>query len=120
MTPARMKLSRTSVGLAVRAARAAARLTLKDLAGLTGIVLSTLSRTENGERDLAWTELLLVAEAVKIDPSRLHDLARNIEEKGAAEKQSQRNRLAEDLLELERLGIEAAIEARALSGASGS
>lgn len=115
-----MKLSRTSVGLAIRAAREAAGLTLKDLSGLTGIVLSTLSRTETGDRDLAWTELLLVAEAVKIDPSQLHALARSIEERGAAEKQAQRNRLAEDLLELERLGIEAAIEARALSGASGA
>jgi transcriptional regulator with XRE-family HTH domain len=108
-----MKLSRTSVGLAVRVAREAAGLTLKDLSGMTEIVLSTLSRTENGERDISWTELLTISAAVKIDPDKLHELALNIEAQGATEKQAQRNQLAEDLLELQRLGIEAAIEARA-------
>jgi transcriptional regulator with XRE-family HTH domain len=111
-----MKLSRTSVGLAVRAAREAAGLTLKDLAGTTGITTSSLSRSENGERDLAFTEVLAIAEALRVDAETLRTLAETFERAGAPEKQSARAELSRDLNELQRMAIEAAIEARVPRG----
>lgn len=114
-----MKLSRASIGLAVRAAREAAALTLNDLAGLTGLTQSTLSRTELGERDVAFAEVLAIAKAVKIDLEALLTLAETFERDGAAtnlaQKRSAKDQLARDMNELQRLAIEAAIEARALS-----
>ena len=110
-----MNLTRTSVGLAVRAAREAAGHTLKDLAGLTGISLSSLSRSENAERDLAFTEVLAIASALKIDAETLRTLAETFERAGAAATQTKRDQLSRDLNDLQRIAVEAAIEARALA-----
>ena len=111
-----MKLSRASVGLAVRAAREAAGLTLNDVAGMTGMTQSTLSRTELGERDLAYTEILGIAEVAKIDVEALRTLAETFERDGDAEmhatKQRAKNQLAHELNDLQRLAIETAIQAR--------
>jgi transcriptional regulator with XRE-family HTH domain len=113
-----MKLKRTSVGLAVRAAREAAGLTLKDLAGMTGLTLSSLSRSETGDRDIAFTEVLAIAEALKVDADTLRTLAETFERAGATEKRKQLEGLAQDLNDLQRVAIEAAIEARALHRAA--
>jgi transcriptional regulator with XRE-family HTH domain len=104
-----MKLSRPSVGLAVRAAREAAGLTLKDLAGMTEIPVYLLSRTELGERDLGYTELLAVIDAVKIDEIVLRDFAATFERDGVAEKRQ----VVRDLNELQREAIAALIGTRA-------
>ena len=112
-------LSRASLGLAVRAAREAAGLTLNDLVGMTGLTQSTLSRSELGERDIAFTELLAIADAVKVDLEDLRTLAETFEREGAAEKhaakQHARSQLAHDLNDLQRLAIETAVAARAMS-----
>jgi|GEM_PF-5007669 len=110
-----MKLSRISVGLAVRAAREAAGLTLNDLAGITGITLSSLSRSETGQRDLAFTEVLAISDGLKVDPETLRSLAETFERAGVTKTQHKRDQLARDLNDLQRLAIEATIEARALA-----
>lgn len=110
-----MQLSRISVGLAVRAARDAAGLTLNDLATMTGITASSLSRSETGQRDLAYTEVLAIADALKIDGEALRTLAETFERAGVENNQRQRDALARDLNDLQRLAIEAAIEARAFA-----
>ena len=107
-----MKLTRTSLGLAVRAARGAAQLTLSDLAAATELTVSSLSRTEHGERDLGFGEASLIAEALKIDVETLRSLAETFERAGAADKKSASADLARDLNELQRVAIEAVIEAR--------
>ncbi len=110
-----MKLSRASVGLAIRAARDAAGLTLKDLSGLTGVTLSSLSRTESGLRDVEFAELVAISNAVKIGVDDLRTMAESCELQGVAENHKQRTALEEELLKLQQLAIAAAIEARALS-----
>lgn len=107
-----MKLSRASVGLAVRAARDAAQLTLNDLANMTGITLASLSRSENGLRDIEFAEAVAIANAAKIDVETLRTLAETFERAGAAKTAKKRSALEEDLNELQRLAVEAAIEAR--------
>ncbi len=107
-----MKLTRVSLGMAVRTAREAAKLTLNDLAIATGLTQSSLSRSEIGQRDLAFTEVLAIAEVLKIEVSQLRDLAETFERDGVSEKAEKRDQLAHDLNELQRTAIEAAIEAR--------
>lgn len=107
------------MGLAIRTSRDAASLTLNDLASLTGLTQSTLSRTELGERDVAFTEILAIAEAVNIDVEALRTLAETFEREGAAanmaEKKSAKVQLARDMNQLQRLAIESAIELRSLA-----
>jgi transcriptional regulator with XRE-family HTH domain len=110
-----MKLSRTSLGLAVRAARDAAKMTIGDLATATDISHTLLSRSENGLRDLSFTEVEAIAAAVKIGPEDLRTLAETFERAGAHEKQQNITQLQRDLNELQRKAVEAAIEVRALS-----
>ena len=106
-----MKLSRTALGLAVRAARGAARLTLKDLAEPAGMTVSSLSRSENGERDLTYVEIDAIATAVRIELEDLRTLAETFERDGTVAREDQ----AREINKLQRLAIEAAIEARALA-----
>ena len=107
-----MKLSRTSIGLAVRAARNAAGLTLKDLAVPAGMTISSLSRSENGERDMTFAEMTAIAAKVGIGIEDFRTLAETFERDGAASIAEGRKELARDLTELQRLAIEATIEAR--------
>lgn len=109
-----MKLSRASVGLAVRAAREAAQLTLNDLAPLAGMTTTSLSRSENGLRDIEFAEAVAIANAVKIEVETLRTLAETFERAGAAKKAQKKSDLKDDLNELQRLAIEAAIEARTM------
>lgn len=108
-----MKLSRVSVGLAIRSAREAAKLTLNDLAPAVGMTVSSLSRSETGQRDLEFAEVVALAAAFKVDLEHLRTLAETFERGGAADKQRDRERLLADLNDLQRQAIEAAIEARA-------
>jgi transcriptional regulator with XRE-family HTH domain len=101
-----MKLSRTSVGLAIRAAREAACLTLKDLAALSGVSFSLLSRTELGERDVGYLELLAIAEALRTDELTLREYAKTFEREGLPEKRQ----MVRDLNRLQRQAIGALIE----------
>lgn len=107
-----MKLTRVSLGMAVRTAREAAKLTLNDLAVATGLTQSSLSRSEIGQRDLAFTEVLAIAEVLNIGVSELRDLAETFERSGVSEKTDKRDQLAHDLNELQRAALEAVIEAR--------
>ena len=107
-----MKLSRASVGLAVRAAREAARLTLNDLAPMAGMTITSLSRSENGLRDIEFAEVVAIANAAKIDIETLRTLAETFERAGAAKKVQRKSALAKDLNDLQRLAIEATIEAQ--------
>lgn len=102
------------MGLAVRAAREAARLTLNDLAALTGITLSSLSRSENGQRDLAFTEVLEIAKALKVDAETLRTFAETFERAGVSKTTLKRDQLSRDLNDLQRLAIETALEAYSL------
>ncbi len=111
-----MKLSRASVGLAVRAAREAASLTLSDLAGAVGMTTASLSRSENGLRDLEFAEVVAIAEAVRIDVEWIQSLAETYERTDAGKKLRRKSELTEDLNDLRRLAIEAAIEARSVQG----
>jgi transcriptional regulator with XRE-family HTH domain len=107
-----MKISRISVGLAVRAARETARLSLADLAPMAGMTTSSLSRTENGLRALEFAEAVAIAAAVKLDVDRLLQLAEAFERSGAVEKRHSMSQLQQDLNELQQLAIKAAIEAQ--------
>lgn len=108
-----MKLSRTSMGLAVRAARGQAMMTLGDLSAQTGIPTSTLSKTENGQRALEFSEAVAISTACGIDVEILRTMADTFEREGAHDKQAARNELAADLNQLQRRAIEAAISAKA-------
>ena len=101
------------MGLAVHSARDAAGLTLNDLAPLAGMTASSLSRSERGERDLAFAEVVAIANAVKIDVETLRSLAESFEREGVAQTHSKASALEKDLNELQRMAIEAVIEARA-------
>jgi transcriptional regulator with XRE-family HTH domain len=105
-----MKLSRISVGLAVRSAREAAELTLNDLAKLTGMTVPSLSRSENGLRDLEFAEVVAIANAVKLNLETVRSLAETFEYAGSAETARKKSELERDLVVLQRSAIEAAIE----------
>lgn len=104
-----MKLSRTSVGLALRTARLTLDLTATELAELTGISASSISRTEAGLRVLEFPEALLVVKALGIDLSTLQDLAETFEREGVHEKSGQINDLRQDLIGLQRQALTMAI-----------
>lgn len=108
-------LSRAAVGQAVSAVRQAAGLTLQELAKLTGIGISSLSRTEAGLRDASFAELVAIAGAVHLSVDTLQTLAQGIERQGASELARRRDQLEQDLLELQRAAVEAAVKARAKS-----
>ena len=107
-----MKLSRISIGLAVRTLRDAGGKTLSDLAGRVGMTLSSLSRSENGQRDMSFAEITAIAAELSIDIEYLRTVAETFERAGAGKMASKRDRLANDLNELQRLAVEAAVEAR--------
>lgn len=105
-----MRLTSTSIGLAVRAGRSTKKMTLGDLSACTGIGVSALSRVENGLRSLEFTEAVAVAAAFKIDLEHLRTLAETFEAEGAPAKQKKQQKLKADLVRLQRLAIESAID----------
>lgn len=104
-----MKLTRESVGLAIRTAREQAGLTLRDLAGVTGISHALLGRTELGERDVGYLELLDIAAALKVDEPVLRELAQTFERDGLAARRHEQRQLARDLNQLQREAIKSLV-----------
>jgi hypothetical protein len=80
---------------------------------------STLSRSELGDRDLAYTEVLAIADVIGVSAEDLRTLAETYERDGAAEAQAAgkvaRGMLAQDLNALQRKALEVAISARAMA-----
>lgn len=109
-----MKISRSSLGLALRAIREAARMTLKDLSASTGIAVSSLSRSENGQRDLEFAEVVQVCETVGLDVLAFRMLAESIEEAGSSDIARKGDELKSELLALQQSALEAAVEVSAL------
>lgn len=105
-----MKLSRASIGMAIRAAREAAKMSLGDMAGLVGMTPASLSRTETGLRDAEFAEVVAIAERLGIELEVLRTLAETFEHSGAAAKARQKDQLKDELIELQRAAVEAAIE----------
>jgi len=66
-------ISRTEMGSRLRAARKAARLTLKTLSDRSGVALSTLSKMELGQVAISFEKFAAVAKALDLDISRLFD-----------------------------------------------
>ncbi len=108
-----MKLSPVSVGMAVRAARQAARLPLSDISEKTKISVSSLSRVENGLRSLDFIEAANLAEVLNVDLEHFRALASTFEEDGMPERTAQKKQALADLKEIQRLAILTAIEASA-------
>lgn len=100
-----MKLTRESVGLAIRTAREAAGLTLRDLAGVTGISHALLGRSELGERDVGYVEMLDIAAALHVEEAVLREYAKTFERDGLAAKRQEQRQLVRDLNALQREAI---------------
>lgn len=83
-----MHITRISIGLAVKAAREALKLTANDLSKQAGISTSSLSRTENGFRGFDLEEAVAISEALGIKVQALVDLANEFEISGAAEERA--------------------------------
>lgn len=80
-----MKISRTAIGIAIRTVREAAGMTLKDLAKVSGISFSLLSRTELGDRDVSYVEMLSILQALNVRELTLRRRAEMIEQKGLSQ-----------------------------------
>ena len=111
-----MKVSRISVGMAVRAARQAARLSLGEISEKTGISVSALSRIENGLPSLDFVEAAYLAEALNVDLEHFRALASTFEEEGLSDQAFQKKEALSALRSIQRLAILAAVEASASDG----
>lgn len=106
-----MKLSRTAIGMAVKSARLAAGLTAAELAKVTGLSASAVSRTESGMRALEFVEALAVSSALGIDVEALRTLAETFEREGVSGTVAAISELEADLLALQRVAVESAVKA---------
>jgi transcriptional regulator with XRE-family HTH domain len=86
-------IKREALGMAIRALREASGATVHALASKTGIPQTLLSRTELGERDVGYLELLMIAEAINADEITLRNLAMKFAAHGAVEARQQRRDL---------------------------
>jgi len=108
-----LNTSRTSIGLAVRAARQAARISLTELAKRTDINISALSRVETGLRGLEFVEAIALAKELHVSLDHFKDLANTYEKIGVPEKIIKNRQLMNDLRQVHQLAILTAIEASA-------
>lgn len=69
-TGATMNATRT-IGLRIRRVRTARNKSLRVIAGLAGMSSSTLHRVEHGQREPTLSEILALANALKVDPAKL-------------------------------------------------
>lgn len=106
-----MNISRTSIGLAVKAARQAAHLSLSELAQKTEINISSLSRVESGLRALDFSEAIVLAKELRVNLDHFKDLAKTYEENGTVEKIIKNRDLINALKKAHQLAILTAIEA---------
>ena len=104
-------LSRAAIGLAIRGAREAAGLSLRRLAAEAGISPALLSRTELGERDVGYVELLSIAETLKIDEQTLRQFALTFERERLPHRQEKIRKLNA----LQREAVATLIELEALA-----
>ena len=81
----------------------------------SGISISALSRSENGQRDIDFAEAVNFSRVVAIDLDQFIDLAETFENAGAPDKLSAKTTLQTELNSLRQLAIQTAIEARAKS-----
>jgi transcriptional regulator with XRE-family HTH domain len=72
---------RQALGLSLRAVRKAQKLTLKALSRQSGVALSTLSKMELGQISVSYEKLGAVANALKVDVSRLFNPPASLEPK---------------------------------------
>jgi transcriptional regulator with XRE-family HTH domain len=108
-----MKLSRTSLGIAVKTARELQKMTLKDLAVAADLKEYSLSRSENGLRDLEFAEVVAIAQVLHVELAWIINLAENLDRSGVLEATAHKSEIKRELFALERELIEAAIEASA-------
>lgn len=64
---------RPSLGEAVRAARQAQGLTLKEVSARSGLAVSTLSKVENGQMSLTYDKLLALSEGLRVNVAKLFE-----------------------------------------------
>jgi len=107
-----MKLSRASIGMAVKAARKAAGITASKMAKSSGLSTSLISRTEAGLRALEFSEALALTAALNIGMEELRALAETFEKMGVSEKRGTIGDLERDLISLQKLAVETAIGAK--------
>lgn len=81
--------NRIAIGLAVRSLREARGVMQKDLAAKIGLTSSMLSRTEDGLRDLAFDEAVLICGEFNITLTALHDLVVYCRSEGYVERKEQ-------------------------------
>jgi transcriptional regulator with XRE-family HTH domain len=84
-----MELSRISLGMALRTAREAVKVTANDLARQVGMTPSAISRTENGLRALELSEAARIAPVLGTTVEGLLTVAKRLEESGLASEQSE-------------------------------
>jgi transcriptional regulator with XRE-family HTH domain len=106
-----LNISRTSVGLAVRAARNAASLSLSDTSAKTKISVSALSRIENGLRSLEFIEASQLANTLNVTLDHFCLLAAAIEKDGIADRALGQREALTSLRNIQRLAVLCAIEA---------
>ncbi len=63
--------ARRTIGLRIHRTRKSQDKSLRVIAGLAGMSTSTLHRIEHGQRDLTLSEIVALANALKIPPSEL-------------------------------------------------
>ncbi|AKJ28816.1 helix-turn-helix domain-containing protein [Caldimonas brevitalea] len=107
-----MKPSRVAVGMAVRALREAAQLSSAGLAAVAGVHPSSLSRTENGLRDLGFAEAVAISAATKVNLGVLGQIAACLDGGPVAEMVRQKAEAAALLDELTAAALDHAVAAR--------
>lgn len=100
-----MTISNAAIGSAIRALRDRVDLSVNDLAKITGLSPSTLSRTEAGARHPRVSELDSIAKAVSITLDDFLNLAKFCDLKGAQDKYDELERIERELLELRQFAI---------------
>lgn len=120
----------THPGLAIRAARLEKGFTLRDLAARTGLPFSTLSKLENGKMGMSYDKLMVLAQALHVEPGKLlstqpaprssrhavgrRSIIRAAEKPESSSKRHHHHYLAADLLDKMMVPMIIDVEARSL------
>jgi len=67
------------IGEAIRQVRKQKGMTIEDFAGESDINAKYISRIENGKRNITLNTLLKICEGLDIKPSKLHEMAEEIQ-----------------------------------------
>lgn len=95
-----MILSRLSIGMAIKVARERRNMTLQAVADAAVIInMTTLSRSENGLRDLSFVEVVAIARVTKVDLAWIAKLAETLDR--SAELQTMTRKVREASAQLE-------------------